>query len=209
MGKSSCLNCRTRSTNIDSLPQELLFHILLLLPDFLLHQKARLVCKEWQKIIDSQAFINSHIDHHSTYGLLLLSWSHNPLYLTATRGRIEISALSYDCRARILATCNGLAVESHLENEDLSLHVINLATKQRFLLPSFSTHNRVLDSDYCGITYFATSMEYKVTLTYSARGQYHTQHVLIFWLSESTNLGDISRFTTCSNMLGHVWLNTH
>lgn len=174
VGKRLDSNSRTLSTSMDSLPEELLFHILLLLPADFLHDVARLVCRKWYKTVRSRAFVNMHTDHHCTYGLLLRSRYHDhPVYVTATRGRIEVSELSHECRTRIVATCNGLAVESHHDDveETLSLRVINPATKQLFLLPSVSTRDKVFDLNCCGIAYSAATMEYKVTLAYSSVGQ--------------------------------------
>lgn len=157
--------------NIESLPEELLFEILLHLPADFLYDRARLVCRSWCRIIRSEAFARAQV-RRSTYGLLLSSlphWHSHPIYVTASRGRVEsleTSELSYKCRTRIMASCNGLALELLHDDGAISLHVINPATKQPFILPSVCTHSKRVHKDRCGIGYSAASMEYKVFVPY-------------------------------------------
>lgn len=156
---------------INSLPNELLFEILQILPADLLYQKASYVCRKWHKLIRSEDFINAQI-RSSSSGLLLSSDIHShPIYVTAEQGRIQTQELSYKWRTNTLDSCNGLLLEFHLHNLDnittTCLHLINPATNQLFLLPPVPITSEGEFYGYaCNIAYSAASMEYKVTLPY-------------------------------------------
>lgn len=156
---------------MDSLPEELLFDILLRLPANFLHESAKLVCHKWHKIINSDDFIKTQVSH-SSYGLLLLSSRRNhshPIYVTATQsGRIETSELSYEGVTKIYGSCNGMVLESHQDqaNRKSSLRLVNLATKQSIPVSEVSTSNKTVYPLHCGIAYSAASMKYKVIQLY-------------------------------------------
>ncbi|KAH6831935.1 hypothetical protein C2S53_012810 [Perilla frutescens var. hirtella] len=157
---------RVSSTNIQSLPDELLFHILVRLQADYLCDRARLVCRRWYHIIHSHAFVSTHLQH-STYGLLLSSiyGGDHPIFVTVTEGRIQTFEFSYKCRKYLMGSCNGLAMGIN-HNGWAFVHIINPATKQPFVLPSFS--GQIVYNMPAGIAYAATSMEYKVAVSYMA-----------------------------------------
>ncbi|KAH6777573.1 hypothetical protein C2S52_006961 [Perilla frutescens var. hirtella] len=173
------LNSRTRpyyhrmckkvsSKNIESLPDELLFDILLRLSVEDLYERARFVCRRWSHIIHSDAFVNTHL-HHSTFGLVIseiYGWrNRNLIYVSVTKpGRIEISELI--CKFRTAwSSCNGLVLE--LKS---SLNILNPATKQTFLLPPFPYECKFGFTGSSGIAYSAASMKYKVVQPHLLRG---------------------------------------
>ncbi|KAH6830026.1 hypothetical protein C2S53_001317 [Perilla frutescens var. hirtella] len=150
------------STNIESLPDELLFDILVRLQADDIYERARVVCRRWYHIIHADAFINTHL-HHSTYGLLVpehgLLCSHL-IYLSATeQGQIEIFDSSWKCRSTAWGSCNGLVLM--LNTKWTSLYILNPATRQTFLLPPFELDSKLVHG-VCGIAYSAASIEYKV-----------------------------------------------
>ncbi|XP_057785373.1 uncharacterized protein LOC131002896 [Salvia miltiorrhiza] len=156
---------KERPTNIESLPTDLLFEILLRLPADHLYERARLVCRRWYHIVHSHAFINAQM-HGATYGLLLSPPTENkslPIYVTADAdGGIHTSELTYLFEIGILATCNGLILEMKDNPYDLRrLVIVNRVTKQSFLLPPFpkdvSYHQY-----YSSLAYSAASLAYKV-----------------------------------------------
>ncbi|KAH6787424.1 hypothetical protein C2S52_006976 [Perilla frutescens var. hirtella] len=156
--------CRT---NIESLPDVLLFDILVRLPADDLYERARVVCRRWSQIICSDAFVNTHF-HHSCYGLLLFAYGSmnmNPIYVSATKeGRIEISLLSFKRRSRAWCSCNGLVLESSMKTG--SQYIFNPATKQAFLLSPFE-----FDSNVDGLC-AASSTEYKLVQSQNTRGHH-------------------------------------
>ncbi|KAH6832708.1 hypothetical protein C2S53_015752 [Perilla frutescens var. hirtella] len=160
---------RVSSTNIESLPDELLFHILVRLQADYLYDRARLVCRRWYHLIHSHAFVNTHLQH-SAYGLLLCfrEWGGHPIFVTATQGRIQTSEFSYKCRSHLWGSFNGLAMEMQFSNrEGYFVHIINPATKQGFDLPSFSfSGGPVASSRSSGVASASASVEYKVVLSY-------------------------------------------
>lgn len=153
-------------TNIDSLPDELLFNVLVRLPADFLHDRAKFVCRKWHKIIHSDGFIDAQISRAS-YGLLLSSRSHShPIYVTATQGRIETSELSYERMTKIYGTsCNGMALELQPSGQS-SPHLVNPATKVLVFVPEVSRSTRTLCPHHCGIAYSAFSMKYELILPY-------------------------------------------
>ncbi|KAH6833847.1 hypothetical protein C2S53_019411 [Perilla frutescens var. hirtella] len=167
-----CKSKRVRSTNIESLPDDVLFHVLACLPADYLYDIARLVCRRWYHIIHSHAFVSTQIQRSTSYGLLLSCYSlfesGHPVFVNATQcGRIETSVLSYKCRMSILCSCEGLGLEFQLDfNCSRVPHIINPATKQVFKLPSFPSRPGIRINYYlgCGFAYAAASMEYKVVL---------------------------------------------
>ncbi|XP_057775972.1 uncharacterized protein LOC130994874 [Salvia miltiorrhiza] len=156
-------------TNIESLPKELLFEILLRLPADHLYERARLVCRWWCHIIHSHAFINAQM-HGATYGLLSpLDDNTLPLYVTATAdGGIHTSELTYLSEMEVLATCNGLVLGLEDEGHHFRrLVIVNPATKQSFHLPPLPT-GVAYDLQY-GFAYSAASLAYKVIRQASVR----------------------------------------
>ncbi|KAH6763606.1 hypothetical protein C2S52_021039 [Perilla frutescens var. hirtella] len=163
---------RVSSTNIESLPDELLFHILVRLQADYLYDRARLVCRRWYHLIHSHAFVNTHLQH-SAYGLLLCyrRLGGHSIFVTVTQGRIQTSEFSYKCRTHLWGSCNGLAMEMHYsDREGYSDHIINPATKQPFVLPSFSFSGGrvVFSSSFGGVASALASVEYKVASSYTA-----------------------------------------
>ncbi|XP_057785348.1 F-box only protein 8-like [Salvia miltiorrhiza] len=146
--------------NIECLPKDLLFEILLRLPTDHLYERVRLVCRRWYHIIHSHAFINSQM-HGSTYGLLLSPRKAKalPLYVTADAdGGIHTSELNHISKWGVLATCNGLVLE--LDNKRFP-RLANPATKQSFLLPPYPKGGMYYPL-YYGLACSAASLAYKV-----------------------------------------------
>ncbi|XP_057785349.1 uncharacterized protein LOC131002874 [Salvia miltiorrhiza] len=166
---------KERPTNIETLPTDLLFEILLRLPADHLYERARLVCRRWYHIIHSHAFINAQM-HGAIYGLLLWPLNDNtlplhlPLYVTAdTDGGIHTSELNHTPKLGFPATCNGLVLEMALvmdTKHDCPLRLVNPATKQSFLLPALPRRISYGQLVY-GFAYSAASLAYKVIQKYT------------------------------------------
>ncbi|KAK6120563.1 hypothetical protein DH2020_045694 [Rehmannia glutinosa] len=151
-------------TNIDSLPDDILFDILLRIPAQDIYNSTRLVCRKWYHMIHAHNFINAHL-HHSTCGLLiqnLRNITSYPNFVAMRQGRIEISKLSYKSNHRFLSSCNGLVLELDDLNRN-ALYITNPTTKQRSALPTFFADTTF---DRAVIAYAATSMKYKVVRTF-------------------------------------------
>ncbi|KAK6158376.1 hypothetical protein DH2020_005690 [Rehmannia glutinosa] len=155
---------RVRSTNIESLPDDMVFKILLHLPVEDIYNVAKFVCRKWYHMINSHNFIYAHVQHSS--GLLIQhlgAFSSSPIFVSMSRGQIEISKLSYKFRDIVWTSCNGLLLERTLKYGSI-LYVSNPVTKQHFALPPFN--RRVFLNTYSGLGYDAASREYKVVHTY-------------------------------------------
>ncbi|KAL3629278.1 hypothetical protein CASFOL_026500 [Castilleja foliolosa] len=150
-----------RLTDIESLPEEVLFDVLVRLQAQDIYDSARLVCSKWYHMIHTHTFIYAHLQH-STYGLLFKSTSSGALLFMAVgkSGRVEISKLSYKLRGPLMVGCNGLLLEVG-ENEH-NFNVSNPATRQVFALPPFVA--KITHYELFGVVYAAASMEYKVVI---------------------------------------------
>ncbi|KAL8031935.1 hypothetical protein ABFS82_13G060700 [Erythranthe guttata] len=158
---------RRRKTNMESLPDELVFQILLDIAAQDIYKGARFVCKKWYDIIHSRNFIYRHL-HCATPGLLFQSYKplRRLVFVAMHNGRIKISKFSYKFRRRALSSCNGLIVESDLD-DIYALYIVNPATKQRLALPPVSLPT--ITHKYYAIAYAAASMHYKVVLVHPCR----------------------------------------
>ncbi|XP_012856327.1 PREDICTED: putative F-box protein At4g09190 [Erythranthe guttata] len=157
-------------TNIDSLPDEMLFRILLELEPRELYESAMLVCRRWYKIIDTRNFIQEHLEH-SRPGLLIVGSNYKcPTFVSVSAGRGggKIDKFDYPHKFSSLywLTCNGLAVEEYdhpsKRNGNTYNHFIkNHTTNKRFALPPFSGYDY-----YSCMGYAPASNEYKVVRLY-------------------------------------------
>ncbi|KAK6142929.1 hypothetical protein DH2020_023277 [Rehmannia glutinosa] len=153
---------RMLKTNIDSLPDDIVFDILVHIPAQDIYNATRLVCRKWYQMILTHNFIHVHLQH-STCGLLIKNWldrTSHPTFVAMRQGRIEISKLSDKSNHLFLSSCNGLILEFDCL-KSYALYIAN-STKQRSALPTFSANTT---SDCSAIAYAATSMEYKVVNT--------------------------------------------
>ncbi|KAK6164398.1 hypothetical protein DH2020_001262 [Rehmannia glutinosa] len=157
---------RKRLKSIDSLPDDLLFKILLHLPTQDIYDKARLVCRKWYRIIHTHHFVYEHLQH-TTYGLLFQGFVENAIFLALRQGRIEISRYSFKFIVPVWATCNGLIVQFDCHNYK-AIYITNPITKQIFVIPSFISI--MVRKHLCGIAYAMASMEYKVVVTHDPDG---------------------------------------
>lgn len=166
-GSMNPRNRKGDSTNINSLPDDLLVEILLRVPTLDIHENSRLVCGRWYRTIRSDNFVQSHLCR-SRAGLLLGKHGGAPtIFVTApAEGGIEVSKSSYKSGFQLLTSCNGLilGVETYRENAP---YIVNPATRTRFDLPPLpDTMFGCMTLNYFGIAYVAASMEYKVVATY-------------------------------------------
>ncbi|KAL3615692.1 hypothetical protein CASFOL_041353 [Castilleja foliolosa] len=148
-----------KATNIESLPDDVLFEILLRVPAQHLYDSSRLVCHKWFNMIKTRKFAHSHFQR-STPGLLavdLLKIEHT--FMTMQNGRIEMSKWSYGNSHIVESSCNGLVLEVDL---NLKRYITNHVTKQRFALPTLLSENHVMASQWFALAYVASSTSYKV-----------------------------------------------
>ncbi|KAL3629268.1 hypothetical protein CASFOL_026490 [Castilleja foliolosa] len=160
---------RNRLTDIESLPNEVLFDVLVRLQAQDIYDSARLVCRKWYHMIHTHTFINAHL-HRSTYGLLFQSMYNDPFLISVGEsGRVEISKTYYNkLRYPVQTSCNGLLLESQKRNNK-NIYVWNPATRQYFTLPKLVGNTLVYER--FAIAYAAASMEYKaVVLSSPGRG---------------------------------------
>ncbi|KAL8063952.1 hypothetical protein ABFX02_01G059400 [Erythranthe guttata] len=149
---------KSSSTNIESLPDELLFDILLHLPPRDIYDSAVFVCKKWRSVIRTRKFTCEHL-RHSPPGLVIQSVNkrEQTSFLTTRRGRIEISKFAHnDYKCLLWTSCNGLLLECDKEN-DYASYIANPSTSQRSPLPP---------KYYSGMAYAAASTTYKVVNWY-------------------------------------------
>ncbi|KAL3629267.1 hypothetical protein CASFOL_026489 [Castilleja foliolosa] len=174
-----CNNCSTHTsylrsskekslTKIESLPDEVLFEVLVRLPAHDIYDPARLVCRKWYHMIHSHTFINAHLQR-STYGLLFHSMFQDSFFMAlGESGRVQIFENRYNkLECPIQTSCNGLVLGSQ-DRTNNSLYVSNPATRQIFNLPPLVGHE--VRYELFAIGYAAASMEYKAVLLLTAKG---------------------------------------
>ncbi|KAL3629270.1 hypothetical protein CASFOL_026492 [Castilleja foliolosa] len=161
---------RKMLTDIESLPDEVLFEVLVRLQAQDIYDSARLVCRKWYHMIHTNTFINAHL-HRSTYGLLFQSMNNDPFLISVGEsGRVEISEENRYNKLSIpvQTSCNGLLLESQIW-KNKNIYVCNPATRQYFTLPKLVGNTLVYER--FAIAYAAASMEYKaVVLFFPGRG---------------------------------------
>ncbi|KAL3629279.1 hypothetical protein CASFOL_026501 [Castilleja foliolosa] len=160
---------RKRLTEIESLPDEVMFDVLVRLEAQDIYDSARLVCSKWYHMIHTHTFIHAHL-HHSTYGLLFQTKStfQDSLFMVVGEsGRVEISKSRYKPRCPVPTSCNGLLLELQ-EESNSNFYVSNPITRQMFALPRFVGYTR--NYHVFGIAYAAATMGYKaVRLLYRSK----------------------------------------
>ncbi|KAL3626458.1 hypothetical protein CASFOL_030007 [Castilleja foliolosa] len=154
------------NTNINSLPNELVFDILAQLPAQDIYAAVMTVCFKWYKIIHTHTFVNTHL-HRSTYGLLVQNRVSETTQLTfmalSRQGRVELTWLNYEPKYEIWCnSCNGLILEWDCENQ-CEFYITNPATMQQFYLPPFPHPTCFI---YSALVYASLSMDYKVIIVF-------------------------------------------
>ncbi|CAA0829133.1 Unknown protein [Striga hermonthica] len=155
------------TTDIESLPHELLIEVLARIPPGRQHDiyEARLVCRKWYNIIHTRNFMSAYL-HHSPYGLLFKS-----VCILPQRGGVgvgvEMTQLSYKPRCEVTSSCNGLWLETNMKERGRKLFVTNPTTGQIVCLPPCV---RKVSKERYAMGYAPASMEYKAVIYYPPRG---------------------------------------
>ncbi|KAL9176547.1 hypothetical protein ABFS82_01G004300 [Erythranthe guttata] len=171
--------CFSSTTNIESLPEEMVSRILLELDAEEIYESAMLVCRRWYKIILTHNFIQEHLKH-SIPGLLIQDWttSEDPTFVTLSRGgKVNNFKFKFKSKYRLnlnskyWATFNGLALEDYPSKGNLhtTVFVVNDTTNKRIAVPLFSAHQHVCHYFSC-LGYAPASKEYKVVHIHSYTG---------------------------------------
>ncbi|KAL3629276.1 hypothetical protein CASFOL_026498 [Castilleja foliolosa] len=150
-----------RGTDIESLPDEVMFDVLVRLQAQDIYDTARL-CSNWYHMTHTNTFIYAHLQR-STYGLLFQSiLGDDSLFMAVGEsGRVEISKNRYKLRCPLQTSCNGLLLEFE-RGSKCNLYVLNPATRQILALPPFVGYT--VHYDICGIAYTPASMVYKAVV---------------------------------------------
>ncbi|KAL3615323.1 hypothetical protein CASFOL_040984 [Castilleja foliolosa] len=161
--------CQSLESNISSLPDDIVFDILVQLPAQDIYSAVRPVCRKWYQMIHTHKFVNTHL-HHSTYGLLLqkqVSISTQLTFVSLSRqGEIELTRLNYKPEHSLwCSSSNGLILECERRKES-TLYISNPVTMQRFSLPRPDYSSAGMGFCFSAIAYASLPMEYKVVRVY-------------------------------------------
>ncbi|KAL3629290.1 hypothetical protein CASFOL_026512 [Castilleja foliolosa] len=178
-------------TEIGSLPDAVLFDVLVRLEAQEIYDSARLVCRKWYHMTHTHTFIYAHLER-STYGLLFQSKygsdsesesesdsdSDSVFMTVGESGQVEISKNMYNIRCPVQTSCNGLLLELEFQSgSKYNLYVSNPVTGQNCDLPSFvdwmlefERESNINLYEIVGIAYAEASMEYKAVLLLSPGG---------------------------------------
>ncbi|KAH7839342.1 hypothetical protein Vadar_002932 [Vaccinium darrowii] len=157
----SCANKKKQSSS--TLPDEIMFCILVWLPADILYQSARYVCRQWYNIIQDPHFIKKHLIRSVTGFLVQQDFSRHGVMFTKFGKRDPIvTEMSLPFLGMVLTTCNGLLLFQHMEAR--TVHVVNPLTKQMVALPQFS--HPIGGFPFCSFGYAKSKGEYKVVRPY-------------------------------------------
>ncbi|XP_058215100.1 putative F-box/kelch-repeat protein At3g17540 [Rhododendron vialii] len=153
-----------------SLPDELIFDILVCLPAYVLYKSTRYVCWQWYEIIHDPLFCKEQLLRSSSS--LLMQYSYTPhTGEFAEFGEMSATAIEINFMFpnRVLSTCNGLVLFCN-PHDPSTLHVANPLTKQTVTVPPFKCHP---DGSCISFACAYSKMEYKVLCTYGPDGGKH------------------------------------
>ncbi|KAL3625062.1 hypothetical protein CASFOL_031730 [Castilleja foliolosa] len=165
-----CKSEMLKTTNIESLPNETIFGILVRVPAQDICNAAILVCRKWYQTICTHEFVDAH-HKQSTPGLFIqhiASKADGPIFVSIQLGQIKISNINYKFVHNIESTCNGLILEHRDDGCNNDLCITNPATKQHFSLPlSF----RSKPTYSFTLAYAVASKEYKLVCPFSRKSK--------------------------------------
>ncbi|KAL3630681.1 hypothetical protein CASFOL_023665 [Castilleja foliolosa] len=160
MTAQTCPPCTTnvlKATNIDSLPDEIIFEILVRVPAQDLYDSTRFVCRKWYNIMYTSNFAQSHLQLSNPGLLVVYMCLREQFFMMMQNGRIEIFKCSYGSDRVVLSSCNGLLLEESRVNWK-EMYITNPVTKQQFALPLLKLNT--LPNRYA-LAYAASSRAYK------------------------------------------------
>ncbi|KAL3624451.1 hypothetical protein CASFOL_031119 [Castilleja foliolosa] len=160
---------RSLKKNINSLPDEIVFDILVQIPAQDIYNTVSPVCRKWYQMIHTHTFVNTNL-HRSTYGLLIQNRSSEPFTLTfmalSRQGRVELTRLNYEPEFTMWCNgCNGLILETE-RDDPFVLYITNPVTMQRSPLPLSPIPLFGMGFLFSAIAYASLSMKYKVIRSY-------------------------------------------
>lgn len=161
---------KRQTKDYPSLPDDIFFRILILLPADFLHHYARYVCKAWASIISDPIFIKQQLNP-SKSGLVIQTpdLPHNAISLNLGQREFGIAPMNTNFSGQLISTIKGISLfhvvlsQGNLNvqiPEKENLYVGNLVTRKFKILPCpIALKERFLG---CHITFVPQSCLYKV-----------------------------------------------
>jgi len=133
----SCTNKKKQSST-PSLPDEIMFYILVWLPADILYHSVRYVCRQWYNIIQDPHFIKEQLSRSVT-GLFShkIEAPHGFQFTEFGKMGPVVTEVSLPFPGILLGTCNGLIL-FRPKNDVRTVSVVNPLTKQTVTLPRLS-----------------------------------------------------------------------
>lgn len=159
-----CSNKKKR-TNTPSLPEEIIFYILVWLPADILYNSMRYVCRQWYKIIRDPLFVKEHL-LRSTTGLLIQEhFSFAAQFGKFGEMNTTETKVNFNFPNLLSATCDGLVLfkDGYDEKE---VYAANPLTKQRVAAPPFCFPSFLFG---LALARAYSTMEYKLVCTYRSK----------------------------------------
>ncbi|CAA0809524.1 Unknown protein [Striga hermonthica] len=174
-----------QADNLLSLPNDLLFKILLNLSAQDIYYRASRVCRTlYYHTIRSEEFVNLHLRQTDEYGLLFRIIyaptrefididqysSQRMVFVSMKQGRVTVSDYNYACKSRIMfeSSCNGLIPEYNFWDPSSNVHLANPVTGRALQLPPFPKNAK---STFYRVGYAEASKAYKVALVQTDGGR--------------------------------------
>ncbi|KAG5535120.1 hypothetical protein RHGRI_023040 [Rhododendron griersonianum] len=159
-----CSNKKKR-TNTPSLPEEIIFYILVWLPADILYNSMRYVCRQWYKIIRDPLFVKEHLLRSTTGLLIQENFSCAAQFGKFGEMNTTETKVNFNFPNVLLATCDGLVLFKD-GYDDKEVYAANPLTKQRVAAPPFC-----FPSFRFGLALACaySTMEYKLVCTYRSK----------------------------------------
>ena len=173
----ACSN-RKKKSCVPSLPEDIVFFILVRLPADILHNSAQCVCWQWYSIIHNPCFIYEHLRHSTTSGLFIQydMLPYTPCFAELGKTNATVTEVNFPFPIEVLATCDGLVLFRDRQNRDglelfrdrknMTIRVANPLIKKVVSVPPLTVQGYHYSAFSLACT--RSTREYKVVVTYGS-----------------------------------------
>ncbi|XP_057496917.1 F-box protein At3g08750-like isoform X2 [Actinidia eriantha] len=173
----ACSNRKEKSC-VASLPEEIVFFILVRLPADILYNSAQYVCWQWYSIIRNPCFIYEHLLRSTTSGLFIQydRLPYTPCFAELGKRNATVTEVSFPFPIEVLATCDGLVLFRDRQNRDgpvlfsnrknMTIRVANPLIKKVATVPPLTVQG--YHYSYFSLVRARSTREYKVVFAYGS-----------------------------------------
>ncbi|XP_057496989.1 uncharacterized protein LOC130781691 isoform X2 [Actinidia eriantha] len=179
-GKFQSIACsnRKKKSCVASLPEEIVFFILVRLPADILYNSAQYVCWQWYSIIRNPCFIYEHLRRSTTSGLFIQydMLPYTPCFAELGKTNATVTEVSFPFPIEVLASCDGLVLFRDRQNRDgpalfsnkknMTIRVANPLIKKVATVPPLTVQG--YHYSFFSLVRARSTREYKVVFAYGS-----------------------------------------